>query len=363
MGRLALYVAITNHGFGHVTRTASVLAELQRRCPEILLTVVTTAPRWLLKEYLSGEFVYRPQRLDIGVVQSDSLTFDKEATFKELTALRAIAPELIETESRFIREQGIPLILADIPPLATQIAKAAGVPCWMMSNFGWDLIYTQWGDDFSEISNWVQDCFKDCDRLFRLPFHAPMPTFPVVEDINLTGGQPKYSETEIRNKLNLSAPKEKIVLLTFGGLGLNQVPYDNLRYFPDWQFIAFDANAPEHWQNLIKIDGQTYRPVDLMSACGCLISKPGYGTFAEACRVGIPVISIPRDDFAEAQYLLTGLQQYSAHRILEPDEFETSNWEFLKRPMLPPQSSQKLATDGNEAIAQAVLDFLQKESS
>jgi hypothetical protein len=361
MGRLALYVAITNHGFGHVTRTASVLAELQRRCPEILLTVVTTAPRWLLEEYLPGEFVYRPQRLDIGVVQSDSLTFDKEATFHELEALRAIAPELIETESRFIREQGIPLILADIPPLATQIAKAAGVPCWMMSNFGWDLIYTQWGDAFDEIVSWVQDCFKDCDRLFRLPFHAPMPSFPVVEDINLTGGHPKFSPEKIREKLNLSAPKEQIVLLTFGGLGLNQIPYRNLQYFPDWQFITFDASAPEHWPNLIKIDGQTYRPVDLMPACGRLISKPGYGTFAEACCVGIPVISIPRDDFAEARYLLAGLQQYSVHQILEPDEFIASNWEFLRRPMVPPQSSQGLATDGNGAIAQAVLDFLQKD--
>jgi hypothetical protein len=360
MGRLALYVAITNHGFGHVTRTASVLAELQRRCPEILLTVVTTAPRWLLEEYLSGEFVYRPQRLDIGVVQSDSLTFDKEATFQELKALRAIAPELIETESRFIREQGIPLILADIPPLSTQIAKAAGVPCWMMSNFGWDLIYTQWGDAFNEIADWVQDCFKDCDRLFRLPFHAPMPSFPVVEDINLTGGKPKFTPERIREKLNLSAPKEQIVLLTFGGLGLNQIPYRNLQYFPDWQFITFDASAPDHWPNLIKIDGKNYRPVDLMPACGRLISKPGYGTFAEACCVGIPVISIPRDDFAEARYLLAGLRQYSVHQILEPDEFTDSNWEFLKRPMLPPQSSQRLATDGNEAIAQTVLDFLQK---
>jgi hypothetical protein len=360
MGRLALYVAITNHGFGHVTRTASVLAELQHRCPEILLTVATTAPRWLLEEYLSGEFVYRPQRLDIGVLQSDSLTFNKEATYQQLNALRATAPELIETESRFIREQGIPLIFADIPPLATQIAKAAGVPCWMMSNFGWDLIYTQWGDEFSEIVNWVQDCFKDCDRLFRLPFHAPMPSFPVVEDISLTGGKPKFTPEKIRETLNLSAPQEQIALLTFGGLGLNEVPYHNLQYFPDWQFITFDEIVPGHWPNLVKIDGRTYRPVDLMPACGRLISKPGYGTFSEACCVGIPVISIPRDDFAEAHYLLTGLQQYSAHQILEPDEFTTSNWEFLRRPMLPPQSDQRLAIDGNEVIAQALLDFLLK---
>jgi hypothetical protein len=361
MGRLALYVAITNHGFGHVTRTASVLAELQRQCPKISLTVATTAPRWLLEAYLCEAFTYRPQRLDIGVIQGDSLTFDKAATFQELEALRAIAPELVETESHFIREQGIPLVLADIPPLATQIAKAAGVPCWMMGNFGWDLIYEQWGADFSDIVGWVQECFSDCDQLFRLPFHAPMTNFPVIQEVGLTGGQPKHTAQEIRDKLNLSVPREKVVLLTFGGLGLDTIPFDNLQNFPDWQFITFNAQAPDGWKNLIKVDGQAYRPVDLMPACGRLISKPGYGTFSEACRVGIPVISLPRDDFAEAQFLLADLQQYSAHQILAPEEFTTDGWEFLRRPMNPPQSSQKLATDGNEAIAQAVLEFLQKE--
>ncbi len=55
--RPILYVAITNHGFGHATETASVAAKIQQMCPEILLILVTTAPRWLLestsKEILS----------------------------------------------------------------------------------------------------------------------------------------------------------------------------------------------------------------------------------------------------------------------------------------------------------------------
>jgi len=36
MSRPILYVAITNHGFGHAARTASVAA-IQKLCPEILL--------------------------------------------------------------------------------------------------------------------------------------------------------------------------------------------------------------------------------------------------------------------------------------------------------------------------------------
>ncbi|MGB8697835.1 MAG: glycosyl transferase [Thermosynechococcaceae cyanobacterium] len=358
MARPSVYVAITNHGFGHITRTASVLAELQRRCPDLSLIVATTAPHWLLEAYLSEDFIHRPRQLDIGVIQSDSLTMDRAATLYELQKLQSAAPALIKAESQFIRAQGVQLVLADIPPIATQIAKAAGVPCWMMSNFGWDLIYEHWGDEFSEMVQWIQACFAGCDRLFRLPFHAPMSVFPRMEDVGLTGGTPRFTASELRAKLNLTAPQEKVVLLTFGGLGLHTIPYHHLEYFPDWQFITFDTHAPEKWPNLIKMNGQAYRPVDIMPACGCLISKPGYGTFAEACRLEIPIISLPRADFAEAPYLLAGLQQYSRHQILEPGEFTTSCWEFLHRPLHPPQSKARLATNGNEAIAQAVLDFL-----
>jgi hypothetical protein len=357
MGRPSLYVAITNHGFGHVTRTASVLAELQQRCPELRLIVATTAPRWLLEAYLTGDFIHRPRQLDVGVIQTDSLTLDPSATLVALEKLRASASELIDAESRFIREQGVQLIVADIPPLATQIAKAAGVPCWMMSNFGWDLIYQQWGEKFEGIVDWIQACFADCDRLFRLPFCAPMPGFPVIEDIGLIGGTPRFSAEDVRTKLKLSVPQERVVLLTFGGLGLNDIPYHRLEYFSDWQFITLDRNAPEHWPNLIKVNGQTYRPVDLMPACGLMVSKPGYGTFAEGCRVGIPIVSLPRANFAEAQYLLAGLQQHCYHQILELGEFNTSSWEFLQRPMNPPLATTPLAKDGNEVIADAILQF------
>ena len=76
-----LYTAITNHGFGHATRTAAVLADLQQRSPDIKLIIATTAPLWLLEEYIAGDFVYHPQVFDVGVIQIDSLVTDQEATF------------------------------------------------------------------------------------------------------------------------------------------------------------------------------------------------------------------------------------------------------------------------------------------
>ena len=185
-----LYVAITNHGYGHATRTCSVVAEIQKRIPGILIILVTTAPRSLLEAYFPGDFIHRPIALDIGVVQGDSLTMDKSATLEKLKQVRDRARSIIAGEVNFIRQNRVGLVLADIPPLAAPIARAAGVPCWMMSNFGWDFIYRPWGGEFVDLADWIGEQFSLCDRLFRLPFHEEMSAFPQIEDIGLTGGRP-----------------------------------------------------------------------------------------------------------------------------------------------------------------------------
>jgi hypothetical protein len=232
---------------------------------------------------------------------------DKAATLEKLQHIRAQERSLIASEVNFMQQNRVGLVLADIPPLAAKIAKAAGVPCWMMSNFGWDFIYQAWGGEFLEIADWIQGCFQQCDRLFRLPFHEPMSVFPSITDVGLTGGSPRFDLEQLRTTFNLTAPPERTVLLTFGGLGLDQIPYQNLQCFPDWQFITFDRQAPD-LPNLRQVTDHQYRPVDFMPLCGRLVSKPGYSTFAEACRQNLPIITITRDDFAESPVLLAGIQ-------------------------------------------------------
>ncbi|MEA5550190.1 glycosyl transferase [Anabaena cylindrica UHCC 0172] len=358
MKRPILYIAITNHGFGHSTRTASIAATIQKLCPEVLLIFVTTAPRWLLESYIKGDFILRQRAFDLGVVQTDSLTMDKPATLAKLQEIKKKQNSLIASEVNFIRQNRVNLILADIPFLAAGFAKAANIPCWMTSNFSWDFIYRNWGGEFIEIADWISDWYTKSDRLFRLPFHEPMSAFPNIIDIGLTGGSPHFSTDEIRRTWGITAPPEKTILLTFGGLGLQAIPYHNVSQFLDWQFITFDAAAPD-LPNLIKVQNRQYRPVDFMPICGRVVSKPGYSTFAEATRLEIPIVTIPRDDFAEAALLLAGIKNYNHHQILTPTEFFQGNWDFLHDSPQPPNQSQPIAKDGNETIANAVINYFQ----
>jgi hypothetical protein len=356
MARPTLYVAITNHGFGHATRTASVVEAIQNACPDLLVIVTTAAPRWLLESYIGGDFIYRPRAFDIGVIQQDCLQMDKVATLSHLYDIRIRQADLIASEVDFMRQNGVGLILADIPPLMGLIAQAAQLPCWMLGNFGWDFIYRAWGDDFQEVADWISDCFGVCDRLFRLPFHEPMKAFSTVEDVGFVGGTPHFSPEQLRETFHIEAAREQTAMITFGGLNLQQIPYEGLRQYPDWQFITFDQQAPD-LPNLCKIRDRRYRPVDFMPLCGRIISKPGYGTFAEACRTGTGIVSLEREDFAEAEILLSGIQHYAPHQILPAATFYEGTWEFLHTPLSPPTQPDVEILDGNLAIAEAIAAF------
>ncbi len=352
-----LYATVTNHGFGHATRMASVLAVLQQQAPNLKIIVASTTPLWLLAEYLPQPFHYRPRSFDVGVVQSDSLAMDKAQTWQRWQDIRSQQTDIVNEEAAFLIEQGVDLVLADIPHLAVAIAHKAGVPCWMMSNFGWDFIYRHWGGEFQGVADWLSDSYAQCDRLFRLPFCEAMSSFPVIQDVGLTGVPCKFSPADLYSKLQLS-PQRFTVLLTFGGLSLQEIPYSNVLQFPEWQFITFDQNAP-NLPNLKVIDRQwQIRPRDIMQICDRVVTKPGYGTLAEAYRTGKPVICLRRNDFAEADLLIAGVEQYMHHLVINPRDFLHGDWQFLYAPLRSPTSTQTLSCDGEYTIAHAVLEYL-----
>jgi hypothetical protein len=354
MKRPTLYCAITGHGFGHAVRTACIAHRVQQLCPEVLIIMASRSPRWLLASYVEQAFIHRPVAFDVGVIQADSLQMDTEATLAQLTQIYQHKNRLIATESNYLRNNQVDLVLADIPPLAVAIAHQAGIPCWCVSNFGWNFIYRDWGEPFAEIVSKMEADYAQADLLFRLPLAEPMAVFPNQIEAGLTGGDPRFTERDLRQTLGISAPRERTVLLTFGGLGLQAIPYEGLTAFPDWQFLTFDRQAPP-LPNLTLVPSQVYRPVDIMPICGRVMSKPGFSTFSEALRLEVPIISLTREGFAEAAILLDGLQNYGDHQIIDHQDFIVGNWDFLNHFPNPPRLSQKLDKNGDHQIAEKIL--------
>ncbi len=359
MAEPAVYCALSDHGFGHATRAASIMAHVRRLDPAVRVVFVGSAPRWLLEQYMSGVFELRPCALDVGVAQSDSLTIDFEETDRRLSALRERREEIVAGEAEYAARAGVGLVVGDIPPLAASVAQAAEVPCWMVGNFGWDFIYGEWGGRFVEHAAWIADCYRKCDRLFRPPFHEPMTAFDAVTEVGLTGGDPRFAPDELRAELGIRRTRERTVLLTFGGLGLSRMPYEAVAAHEDWLFLTHDAAAPE-LANLVRVPSRRLRPVDLMPLCSRVIGKPGYSTYSEATRLGVPIVAVPRTGFPEAEILLEGIRDHAYHQLLvSGEEFFEGSWDFLDEEPSPPCDPSPIALDGSEAVARQIVEYLE----
>ncbi len=228
----------------------------------------------------------------------------------------------------------------------------------MSGNFGWDFIYRDWGGKFNDLADWIGELYAQCDRLFRVPLHESMDRFPQIEDVGLTGGEPKYPLDELKSKFDIDPAAGKTILLTFGGLSLDAIPYGNVCQFPEDRFITLDRSAPD-LPNLIKVLDRKFRPVDFMPLCDRVVSKPGYCTYAEALKLQIPIVSLTRSGFAEAEIILNGMQDYGYHQVISPHQFFADNWDFLREPLEFPRVDKKLAIDGNHSIATAIINYLQ----
>ena len=83
--RLAYY--ITPHGFGHAVRSLEVIRQLLVHKPRLQITVVSDIPEFLVEQRVGKSLPFRRRRLDVGLVQKDSVRFDLEATQEALQAL------------------------------------------------------------------------------------------------------------------------------------------------------------------------------------------------------------------------------------------------------------------------------------
>ncbi|WP_218080979.1 glycosyltransferase family protein [Anthocerotibacter panamensis] len=344
------------HGWGHTTRLAAVVERLVTLYPTLPVYFNTPAPQWLVDVHVRGCYHYRPVALDVGIVQSNSFDLNEPATLQRLEQLVAGAEPLLDAEAAFAQEHGVALIVADCPPLAVLLAQRLGVPVWYLTNFGWDFIYCALGPRFQPWATWAEHLYQQADLLLKLPFAEALSAFPRTESVPIVVNQPRYSRAETRAQLNLP-PEAQVVLLTFGGLGLETLPYANLLDFPEWLFLTTDRQAPS-LPNLRVAAGDQWRMAELCAAADLALIKPGYSTVAECCACGVTTFCTGRPNFAEAAVLIAGLREQVPHYILTPEQVQQGPWTFLRAPPLLPLQPGTLSFDGATVVARRIAHFL-----
>lgn len=350
---MLIVACISSHGFGHGSRSASVLSQLLRLRPHWRLVLSTALPeRFLQTAFGPTPYEHRPCQWDVGVVQADALGSDSAATLSALEALEIRLPDQLDREVAWLSAQGEPLlVLGDVPPAAALLAARLQVPLVWLASFGWDSIYEPLGEAFTP---WVEHCrslYRQGELLLHCPLDLPMAWGIPSHRIGLTAGEPRLNGAALAREYQLPPERDRCVLVSFGGLGYALDP-DLPKRWPEHVFLGHDpqlASLPNGRELAPAV-----RPLELMAHCGRLITKPGYSSFCEAMTYGVGIHLVERHGFAEAPVLQTALQRHGWHRLLSREQFACGDWQ-LDQPLLPPTAGP-LPTGGALKAAELLAE-------
>jgi L-arabinokinase len=368
---------VSGHGFGHASRVIEVINAFLARVPDAEVHVRTSAARWLFDVTVKGRVRYEAVECDTGVVQRDSLHPDLEATasrarafyeefdartFREAEALRAVRPDLV---------------VSDMPPLAFAAADAAEVRAIALGNFTWDWIYddyAQWLGGAAWIPGLIRDTHRFAAEAWRLPMHGGFAGFRRVIDLPFVARHSAREGGEVRQRLGVGEGR-RLVLVSFGGFGLESIGLDALARLDGYDFIVTEGSlvpkgdrtagtATRRDRNVVSVNehawyAEGWRYEDLVKAADAVMSKPGYGIISECLANDAALVYTSRGRFVEYDVLVAALPSTVRAAFISNDDLLAGRWaDALEAALAQRRPPAPEATDGAEFAADRLLSFL-----
>lgn len=245
----------------------------------------TAAPEPLIRATLPAAEV-RQWVVDVGLVQSDGLHADVEATRELLD--RVCSDQAIDRLA--IALSGFDRAVVDCAPAALEACRRAKVPALAVGNFDWAWIYRH----YPPLAGWAE-CFA--------AWQAPHPAISLTPGPGMRGfasETPWGAVGRVRPPHRAVGPDEKGVLVSFGGFGLSDLER-RLPIIPGVRYILSAPMPRLDRPDCVRVDGVPYPA--LVAGADAVFTKPGYGILTEASLAGTPIVWVDRSDWPESAYL------------------------------------------------------------
>lgn len=342
-------------------RSNQVIRALHNAARDVRVHVRTTAPEWLFHNPERPVF-YTNQTLDIGIVQPNSLDMDLERTLNGCRELHRRLPTLIEQEIEFIKDQQIDLIVGDIPPVCFEIAARANIPSVAVTNFTWDVIYRAYATEHPGLTAPIGEMtgfYTKATVALTLPYPCDMSMFARREAIPWISRLSPLTRRQAREAFGLP-PSGTIVLLSFGGLGFDNLPWQRLNELSE---IFFVTTGPVEvaLDNLRILPAAQRRYDDLLRAVDAVITKPGYGIVADVLAHKLPLLYTERGEFPEYPCLVQALSDLAtAEFIPQADLLSGKIRPYLTRLLDKEPNWPPVRLNGAAVAAEKILGLLDR---
>ena len=337
-----IWAAISGHGFGHAAQVVPVLNALHRLVPDLRVLLRTTVSPSFFKDRLVPPWDLSPVQQDVGCIQNGPLKIDVETTWREHHRFHSSWDERLQTEFEAMKTAGPNVVLADTPYLALAAGEAAAIPTVALVSFTWDLVLSEYiaprSIDGRVIIQSIRQAYGKADLALRINPAPKMEIFQRIIDIGPIAEPASPAREQLTEFLGL-ARGEQTVLVGFGGVPLDSLPFSRLESLTGYRFI-FDGSIPLGSRRFVAAASLPFSFKTLMASVDLIMTKPGYGTLVEAVALRTPLVYVRRYNFADEQPLVDYLHRYGRGVELSLDAFAHGHWEesLQRAQSLPPSS-------------------------
>ena len=303
-----LFVALSGHGFGHLAQAAPVLNALRRHLPALRLTVQSALSGEVLRARINGELTHIPEATDLGMIMASALEVKTAVSLVAYREFHADWENRLARQTALLKKHVPDLVFANIPYLPLAAAAQTGIPAVALCSLNWaDILKAYWPED-AEVKPWHETMLAayNSAAVFLRPAPAmSMPELNNTQEIGPIAALGQDRRTELNRRFGL--PEDSVlILITLGGidtpLPMARCPVQSGIYWiipQAWNWRRADCLYREQMADIPFID--------LLRSSDVLLTKPGYGAFAEAVCNGRPVLYVERRDWPETPYLVEWL--------------------------------------------------------
>lgn len=300
-----ILVALSSHGFGHLSQAAPVVNQLRAEIPGLRVTVRAAFPPDQIARRIHAPDAIMPVADDFGMVMKSALAVDVDASLEAYRVVHRNWDERVAGLAHILRAARVDVVLSDIPYLTLAAATAAGIPSAGMCSLNWAEILEHYigTDTDPELLDTIRSAYAGANYFLQTAPCMPMRGLSNARAIGPVAAPGQHRRAEIFRQASIPA-HAWVILVGMGG-----VPYElNLGGWPGRahdrpvHYLAPDDAATTH-PNAIAVGSLGIAYSDLLASVDLVITKPGYGTFAESAAAGVPVLYVERSDWPETRAL------------------------------------------------------------
>jgi hypothetical protein len=356
---LHVYIAVTAHGYGHLAQVAPIALELTRRIPGLRLTLQSTLDPAFSATRMPPGCRHVQQAADVALPMDGPLHARWQDGLDLYAAFDAEHEQHLARQRALLEQDPPDLLLADIPWLPLAAARAMGIPAVGLCSLSWYDILAESPVAArlpAALMEHMRSAYAGADLFIRPAPSMPMRWLPNGHDIGPIATRREPDPASVRARFGIGQD-HRLVLVQFGGAGRLRLG-GGVPLLERVHLLTPDAEAAAGREDMSLIGTPGLDLLDVLASCDAIITKPGYGTFAEAACSGVPVLYVPRGDWPEEPHLVKWLAERVPTCAVSADDLAAGRIAEPLRALLADGRAEPVPPTGVDEAAELLMRFL-----